>query len=322
MSNREKLLAAVVLAMMALWGGAELAANYRDALASRRAELAAARERLLDAKLALARGEQAVKRLDAWQQQSLPTNRVVAQSLHRTWLLERCQQAGLTVDLIQPSQPSVPTATQSAVAYNVTAEGTIESAVKLLYEFYRSTLLQKITRLELRPAADPSRWHVTLTAEALSLGGATHEDNLPEGVTERFAATTEKELVEGIAGRNLFATYRPPRREPPRVAADRPPPAKFDDAKFAIFTGAVGNGNAFQAWVHVRTTNEYLRLSAGDEIKVGLFEGRVMAVEPRALTVETGDKSLRVELGASLRDGKEVSDRETTEAAGSNSGDT
>ena len=53
----------------------------------------------------------------------------------------------------------------------------------------------------------------------------------------------------------------------------------------------------------------------GDPIKVGEFEGRVVTIEPRALVVQTGDKTLRIKLGTVLRDGKELDGGDDTASA-------
>jgi len=306
MTQREKLLAAAVLGLLLLFGGRSLWTNYQDSLTAKRSQRAAAQARLGEAKLARARGRQAYTNLQDWQQRSLPADRQVAQSLYRTWLQDRFTAAGLAIEDIQPNVRTAPNDAYQVVGYTITARGTLKAVTNLLYDYYRSTLLQQITELRLQPGTGASQLLVTFQTEALLVVGTTR-DTLPEGEADRLAKSSAEEYVTSIDGRNLFTAYRPPRPDPPpRVVRDAPPSPEFDHAKFAFFTGTVGNGNGFQAWINVRTTNESLRLSAGDPIKVGLFEGRVVSVEPRALVVETGDKKLRVELGTSLRDGKEL----------------
>ncbi len=39
-------------------------------------------------------------------------------------------------------------------------------------------------------------------------------------------------------------------------------------------------------------------------MKVGLLDGKIVSIEPRAIVVMSGDKELRVELGHNLRDSK------------------
>ena len=297
---------AAVLAVLVLWGGTRMWGRYTASLTAKHADLDAARERLLDASLALRRGQRAVDRLDAWQQRSLPANREVAQSLYRTWLLDQCKQAGLVVDDIQPNQRTISSATQTAVGYTITARGTVEAATRFLYDFYRSTMLHQITRLQLRPAGNASQLNVTITTEALILAGATHEDRLPAGVSDRLAKASVEEYLQSIDGRNLLAVYRPPRPEPPPQGArqDRPPPPQFDAAKHAYVTGIVQVDGRLQAWITVRTTGEVLRLFEGDAVKVGLLEGHVVSIAPRMIVIEFDDQQLQVNLGDNLRDGK------------------
>jgi hypothetical protein len=306
MIQREKILAAAVVTLLVLLAGRTFWGRYRDLVDDRERRVAAARQTLNEAKMALVRGQRAVERMQVWQEQSLPTDREVARSLYRTWLLEQCKQAGLTVDDVQPSQRSTVAPTQSAIGYTIAARGTLAATAKFLYAFYRSTMLQQITRLQLRPASGASQLSVTLTVEALILSGAAHDDKLPEGVSDRLARSSVDEYIDGIEGRNLLTVYRPPRPDPPPRTAreERPPPPKFDDAKFAFFSGTVQVNGRWQAWITVRTTGEVLRLYEGDEVNVGQFEGRVVSIGPRMIVVESDDQKLQVDLGENLRDGK------------------
>ena len=310
MNQREKVLAAVVLAVLVLLGGKGLWGRYRALVAQRHSNLQSARDQLAAAKVQLRRGQRATERLERWQQQSLPADRELARSLYRTWLLERCAQAGLAVDNIESTQRALSTASQTAIGYSIAARGTLKATITLLYEFYRSTMLHQITRLQLRPAGDAGQLNVTFSVEALILPGATVEVELPTGVSDRLVRANVDEYVEGIAGRNLLAVYRPPRAGPPPTARqERPPPPKFDDAKFAHVTGIVQVDGRLQAWITVRTTGEVLRLFEGDAVKVGLFEGHIVSIGPRMIVLECDDEQLQVNLGENLRDGKTVGEQ-------------
>ena len=308
MNKREKILAAAVLAVLVLLGTKTLVGKHRGLVETRRSDLETAQRKLEEAKVQLRRGERAVRRLAAWQDQSLPPQREVAQSLYRTWLLDACKQAGLAVDDIQPSQRLLSSAAQTAIGYTVTARGSVKAAVTLLYEFYRSTMLHQITRLQVRPSGDPSQLSVTLSVEALILPGATHEDQLPTGDSDRLAKESLEVYIESIDGRNLVAVYRPPRPDPPPQTArqERPPPPQFDAAKHAYVTGIVQVDGRLQAWITVRTTGEVLRLFEGDAVKVGLLDGHIVSIGPRMIVLECDDKQLQVSLGENLRDGKAI----------------
>ncbi len=304
MTMREKILAAAVAVMVLLWGGGRLWTRYNNSMAAKRTQLIAAQERLGQAKLALAQGEAAMNHLDAWQQRSLPADREAAQSFYRVWLETQLKAAGLTVEEFQPSQRLAPAVGYSAVGYTINARGPLKSLANFLHEYYRSTLLQQITRLQLRPDANPAQLRISLQTEALILPGTANE-MLPAGVAERSAKPKAADYAESIGARNLFTAYRPPRPEPPPgVARAATPKPEFDDAKHAYFTATIQVDGRYQAWIHVRTTNETLRLFEGDEVKVGLFDGKIVSIEPRSIVVKSGDEELRVELGENLRDGK------------------
>jgi hypothetical protein len=308
---REKMLAAAVGSIAVLWGGGRMWTKYDRAVTEKRAQVLAATERLGEAKLALLQGEAAMSQLDAWQKRSLPADRAQAQLQYRVWLEQQLAKAGLTIEEFQPSQRLTPAAGYSAVGYNVNFRGPLKSVTNFLHEYYRSPLMHQITRLNLRPDMNPGLLKVSLNTEALILPGTINE-KLPEGTQERTAKPKAADYATSIGGRNVFTAYKPPRPEqPPRVVRDTPPPPKFDDAKFAFFTATIQVDGRYQAWIHIRTTNETLRLFEGDAVKVGQFEGKIVAIEPRSIVVKSGDEEMRVELGQNLRDGKSTAKSET-----------
>jgi hypothetical protein len=303
MSQREKLLAAGVLALFLIWGGGKLWGRYNESLASGRTALIAAQSRLDDAKLALERGRLAVKQLEAWQGQSLPADRDVAQTLYREWLRAKCSDAGVTLDDIQTDRQTAPTAAYATIGYTITAHGSLKAVTTLLYSFYHSAQLQQITRMQVRPGAESGQLSLLLQIEALVLPGATTAAKLPEGVSNRLAKASADDYVKSITGRNLLSAYSPPHVEPPAGAANtEPPKPKFDDAQFAFVTGIVEVDGRLQAWITVRTTAEELRVFAGDAVKVGQFEGKVVSIAPRMVVLQSDKEELHIGLGHSLRE--------------------
>jgi hypothetical protein len=303
MNQREKILAAAVLSLLVLWGGSKLQGRYSDSLANGRSALIAAQSKLDDAKLALERGRLAVKQMEAWQQQSLPADRDVAQTLYREWIRAKCSEAGVTLDDIQTDQRTTPSVAYTTIGYTVTAHGSLKAVTSLLYSFYRSTLLQQITRMQVRPGADAGQLNILMQIEALVLPGSTNIAKLAAGDSNRLAKATADEYVKSITGRNLLTAYAPPRPEPsPTGAHTEPPKPKFDDAEFAYVTGIVEVGGRLQAWITVRTTGEVLRLFEGDAVKVGQVEGKIVSIEPRMIVLHCDKEDLHVGLGHSLRE--------------------
>jgi hypothetical protein len=307
MNRREKILAGVVLSLGALYLGNIWFGKYTTAVSARRSAVQDAQSRLADVNLSLAQGRSAVQQLEEWQTRSLPDNRERALSLYKAWLLAKAKEAGLAVDDIKPAARSTSSAAYGTIGYQIDATGSLSSVVALLYEFYRSPLLHQITRLRLTRNTASSQLQVGLEVEALSLNGAIATDKLPEGDSKRLKLTSLEAYQKSLTERDLANIYTPPRPPRPAVAKrESSAPPKFDDAEHAYFTAAVGNGQRMQAWINVRTTGETLRLGVGDPLKVGTLEGEVVSVDPRRLVFKSGEKTLSIALGQSLRAGKEL----------------
>jgi hypothetical protein len=318
MSQRERILAALVATLVLGWSAVALYGRYQDALEARQSELAEGQEQLALLKHSINRGERAVRQMEGWRERALPHNRQRALSLYKAWLLDKAKQAGLTVDDINPSARPTPSTAFSAIGYHIEGSGSLSSLVSFLYEFYRSPQLQQITRLRLTRPPGATQLQVSLEAEALLLPGATATDSLPPGESKRLKLASLADYQKTLADRDLTTVYTPPK--PPEAKRDTPTPPTFDDAEHARFTGSVGTDNGLQAWINVLTTGEMLRVSAGDPVKVGTLEGQIVSIEPRSLIFESGGKKFRVAIGQYLRkgtelgpDGKAVSDTKPDE---------
>jgi hypothetical protein len=316
MTDRERILALAVLVIVGLLGAKWGYGKYSRSMEVHAGELRTATEQLSNEKVKVQRGLRAMKKLDTWQQRSLPANREKALSLYKAWLLEKAKEAGLTVDDIKPSARTTPSATFAAIGYQIEANGSLAALTKLLYEFYSSPHLQQITRLRLNHPPGATQLGISLEVEALCLPGALATDAMPEGKASRLKLASLEKYQKSLGDRDLVSVYAPPRppREKSEVASNAPPPPpKFDDASHAFFSATVGNGKGLQAWINVRPTGEMLRVNVGDPVKVGTFEGEVVSIEPRTIVFKMGDdKQVRVKLGETLR--KDEADKPASES--------
>ncbi|MCI0332377.1 MAG: hypothetical protein L0228_04035 [Planctomycetes bacterium] len=305
MNRREKMLALLILLLVAAWGAKSLYGRYQRALDIRTSEVTDAQKRLFAVNRKLAKGRAAVGQMQEWQTRSLPEDREKALTLYKAWLLEKAKEAGLEVNDINPStRPSGSTA-YTAIGYQIKATGSLSAVVAMLYEFYRSPQLHQVTQLQLSRPQGASQIQVSLDVEALSLPGAAATDKLPEGDSKRLKLASVDEYKKTLEDRDLVDVYTPP-RDTTTVRRDPPAPPKFDDAEQAHFTAAVGPTGALQAWINVRTTGETLHLAAGEPLKVGAIDGKIVSIEQRSLVYESDGKKYRVALGESLRKGKEL----------------
>jgi len=309
MTPREKKLAGAVLLLFLLGGGSWAWTRYSDwstqAHNSKDSAAAALQTALLD----LQKSRASVRKLRDWREKSLPSNLNVAQSQYRAWLLEKLQEAKLNIDDVAPTGGGQRSDAFQSLTFTVNADGKLSAVVKFLDSFYRSDQLHKIGVLRLNPIAGEDNLRVVLSIEALAVNGTTRDTGLAKGQSQRLALASADEYVERIDSRNPFVAYTPPAPPKPKVVSKpRPKPPekpKFDDSKHAKVTAILG-GEELQAWVHLKTKGETLRVKEGDDLKVGLFEGKVLEVRPRQLVLETPEGVLAVDVGDSLRDGKPV----------------
>jgi hypothetical protein len=310
MTNRERILAAGVAGLVAVWGGWKLYGRYNAGLDARQSQVRDAEAKLAESVLTLAKGRNAVKKMEWARERSLPADRDKALSFYKAWLLAKAKSVGLNVDNIKPAPRTTASKEFDAIGYQMEASGTLSAVVAMLYEFYHSPQLHQITRLRLQRPPGSTQLQVTLEVEALCLKGAMATDGLPEGDSKRLKLASASAYQKSLGERDLASVYTPPRPPAPPVAqreTQRPPaPPKFDESELAKFTGSVEGGKGREAWIRVNTTGETLHLYAGDEVNVGALKGQIESIDQLSLVLIIGDKKYRVALGDSLRNGKEL----------------
>ena len=303
MNQREKILAVVVGLLVAAWAASSWYGDYQDTLAARRAAVQEAKSRLAEVSDALAQGRKAVQQLEAWQERSLPNNRERALSLYKAWLLAKAKDAGLAVDDIKPSARTTASTAYATVGYQLEAAGPLSAVAAMLYEFYRSPQLHQITRLQLSRPVGESQIRAALEVEALSLPGAVAANSLPDGDSNRLKLASLEAYQKSLGERDLVSAYTTPKAT---AEGNATPDAKPAASESARFSATVPGGKGLQAWINFPGTGETLHLSAGDPLKVGDLEGKIISIEPRSLILQTGQKKFRVALGQSLDHGKEI----------------
>lgn len=314
MNQREKGLLAVIVGLLGFWFLWQGYSSYEDGYDKRVTELADLDDELFEQDLEARRSREALRRLERYQEQSLPSDPEVARSVYSAWLVETIQGSGLELDNVKWNATRRQGEAATALTFSAAAQGSPEAVTRLLDAYYRLDVLHQLVSCQLRAIDDDGElWSVTLTSVALVIDGAEREAGLPGPVDPgetRLRLATADEYVESVAGRNLFASYTPPpppRPKQPKVVSQpkppKPKPPEFDDAEHAQLTGIVETGARLEAWVFVRTTGERLRLHTGDALEVGQLKGRVQAVLPGEIVVESEDGTTwRAALGAKLRD--------------------
>src|SRR2546422_1271251 len=146
----------------------------------------------------------AVQQMEAWEKRSLPHNDR-AFSLYKAWLLAKAEAAGLKVTDIKISPTSSNSSAYTAIAYSISATGSLSAVTSMLYEFYHSPQLHQITHLQLTRPPGSSQLTVNLDVEALSIRGALANDKLPEGDSKRLKLASADDYKKSLGERDLVA---------------------------------------------------------------------------------------------------------------------
>ena len=98
---------------------------------------------------------------------------------------------------------------------------------------------------------------------------------------------------------------RPPTPETPKVE----PPKPFDVAQLAVFTATVEINDRLEAWIWRREKQEMLKLTIGDPIDLGTFQGKIVSISNKALEVEHAEQGLlSVPSGKTLSEAQNLTD--------------
>lgn len=94
--------------------------------------------------------------------------------------------------------------------------------------------------------------------------------------------------------------------DPPPEQPAAPPEPSFDEAATAFLVGTILNGENRQLWLMVRATGKMEKLSVGDTLRVGKISGTIHRIGERDADIRTDDGDLRVRVGQSLTEAKQV----------------
>ena len=301
MTQREKLLALVVLTIFVAVLANTAVKRYFEEVDRREKALMAARDQLGETKLAAARGRRAMEQVEAWQKRSLPDDRQLAQAQYKTWLVEKLKHAGL-----ENSIHSLPNAARGAayesVGYRIKAEGELDAIITFLEDFYRCDQLHKITFLQLQPKADSTKIDVSINVEALMVQGADKTQSVSEGVSDRLQLADVEAYRNSVVSRNIFKPFTPEEQ----TASSEGESTPTDEAANAFVTFISGG----QVWITVRVGEPHrvLRLRQGDKIEIAGFQGKIEEVRRQAVVVASGEQRLLFAWGKNLSEGRQLTD--------------
>lgn len=231
----------------------------------------------------LKKAEATNKRLDLWESQSLPSNPEIAVSLYRAWLTEAIQYAKFSNANVSAGSPMDRKGMYRSVNFSIRAVATLEQLTTFLFEFYKAGHLHQIGSINLTPLSRQDELDVSMSIEALILPTATRKDQLNKEPADRLAFDSLADYAV-IAERNVFASTG----------------QGVHQTDQTFLTAVVAANGRPQAWFTVRSTDQVLRLSQGDTLAIGQFQGTIQEIQGRDVIVALDGERWLMTVGESL----------------------
>jgi hypothetical protein len=234
---------------------------------------------------------------------------VDATSLYQNWLIDLATRMKLTDVSVLPQSTGnmLKGETYVPISITVKAQGTFDHIRDFLYEFRRSGLLHRVSKLKLdtrQNTGDPV-FDVTATVEGLSLKDAPARNTLLSDpkladLPRDKPLKERKEYDQLVAKSPFLRGYN----GPPKAVTPRPGPrgpGEEDDREFVYLVGLVSKGAVTDAAFYDRSKNREMKLVAGGEFKAAGIEGKVVALGADYVILDIKGESWRLEIGQNLQ---------------------
>ena len=300
MTTREARLTAAVAAAGLLWGVSRGVSSYREQLDDNDQQRIAAQQALSDARVEAYRGQKARQQLRAWQKQSLPADADVAESLYRDWLQDELKAAGITNPSVADRARALAGEGATELTFNVGGQGTLAQWLEFFRRFAAGPHLHRLSETTLAPTPDRQQLTGTLRIDALVLSDSPRtaelaaDDAFPPDAkaVEKFAAS-----IAAITARNPF---QPPSAKPNGDAGNQAGKAKV--------TFLFGGRDGWIVDVRREDTGKVERYKAGDTVRFGTFEAKLLELDERRVLYETTAGKFEVKLGQNFGEAQPATD--------------
>ena len=215
MKDSERLLAIIVGAVVVFLVGFFAFRYYTSGVNHRLDQLTEIEGKLLRQQNLVKEVVRANKKLQDYEQKSLPPKPDIARSLYQHWLLTKAEEAGLKEQVITPV--GNPRAVQNIYVqqtFTLSGRARYEQIVQLLDDIYRIDFLHRVSRLSLKPVKDSKDLDLSLTLDAVSVTTAPESKELHTRKSDRLKLDSAEKYQLAIVGRNIFA----PENRAPRIS--------------------------------------------------------------------------------------------------------
>ncbi|PQO42484.1 putative Ig domain-containing protein [Blastopirellula marina] len=247
MTQRERILAILVGVLAVGVGGFYFMNQYMDALKKRDRQITALEKQLREEDFKEAKANDALSRLNTYQQHSLPENRLESSQFYQEWLRATATGTGFDNVQVKPNGKPTPSGKHIRHGFSVTGRATMEEFVQFSYEFFSFNILHKLTNVTIRPTKESDELDINMTVSVLGMEGASGVPKLDDVRLEQLARGDAQAYLDKIVPRNIFAqANKPPKiTSKPQVDAEKERELKYrlsatdpdEDDKVSFFLG-------------------------------------------------------------------------------------
>lgn len=216
MNNRERYLAIATGGVLVLAAGQYILSGMMASLEAKSSRLASLNNSLGEQQNTVTRGILAKRAIDQISLRSLPSDLQSAKTIYTEWLIRFAAESKLLEskqDLLnEESKPGV----YKVLRYSLSGKTNVVDLVGLLYRFYSSPYLHRITSMKLVKSPEYGRLALAMTIETLVLDAAAAKQPPPNPAAYKLLDRSLDDYLASIVRRNIAW----PPNQPPRWPGD------------------------------------------------------------------------------------------------------
>lgn len=286
MQRRQVLLIALLAVVVIVVSYPKVESMVRAPLDARQQKKERLEKEIQKRRTELARARKAAKDLAIWQRESLPSDPQVARSAYQAWLLDLAGRSGLERYSVDAGEPGNRNGMVHPITFSIQGRGTLEQLSRFLYDFYRAGHLHQVRALAITPVSGKDRLDLSITIEALVLDQADRKDRLGSEKSDRLAFSKFDDY-RVIVERNFFGSG-----------------GAADPTDQTYLTGVNYVNGEPVAWFTLRAETDpersVLKLRKGDQIEIGQFRGKLVAIDEDDVILEADGERWLVAIGENL----------------------
>jgi len=216
MNTREKILGGVVVLGLCGFGAFVMKDRIGSLFTGKTTRINALKKENENLRQVVLAGQQAAKRMQAYEKRALPADRELARSLYQKWLYAVADdEIGMQGVTLKPGAEATKKGVYSSHSFTLASEGNLEQLTQFLYRFYYVDCLHRIRSMRIQPVKESKNLRLLFSIEVLAMESAPDRKEMSETRGNRLQHNSLEKYTTAILNRNLFG----PRNNPPKLSS-------------------------------------------------------------------------------------------------------